>query len=94
MSRIKLSPASLLRSQIQARRAAGHDVIALTSGDLDFPTPDHVIAAAHAAALRGETKYTTVDGTIELKDAVRVRVPSGQWSGLRSRRGFGRQPRR
>jgi len=73
IDRIRLSPASLLRSQVQARRAAGHDVIALTAGDLDFPTPDHVIAAAHAAALRGETKYTTVDGTPELKDAVRLK---------------------
>jgi aspartate aminotransferase len=72
-SRIKLSPASLLRSEVQARRAAGRDIIALNSGDLDFPTPDHVIAAAHAAALRGETKYTTVDGTPALKDAVRVK---------------------
>ena len=54
-------------------RAAGRDVIALTSGDLDFPTPEHVVTAAHAAALRGETKYTTVDGTPALKDAVRLK---------------------
>jgi aspartate aminotransferase len=73
MHRIRLSPASILRGQAQALRAAGRDVIALASGDLDFPTPDHVVAAAHAAALRGETKYTTVDGTPAMKDAVRLK---------------------
>jgi len=73
MSRIRLSPASTLRAQAQALRATGRDVIALTAGDLDFPTPSHVLAAAHAAALRGETKYTTVDGTAALKDAVRLK---------------------
>jgi len=71
MSRVKLSPASILQSQAQTSRAAGRDVITLTSGDLDFPTPDHVPAAAHAAGLRGETRYTTVDGTAARKDAVR-----------------------
>jgi aspartate aminotransferase len=73
MSRIKLSPASMLRSQAQALRAAGRDVIALSSGDLDFPTPDHVVAAAHAAALQGDTKYSTIDGTATLKEAVRLK---------------------
>ena len=58
---------------MQALRTAGRDVIALTSGDLDFPTPDHVVAAAHAAALRGETKYTSVDGKPALKDAIRLK---------------------
>jgi len=70
-SRVKLSPASVLQRQAQTLRAAGRDVITLTSGDLDFPTPDHVPEAAHAAGLRGETRYTTVDGTAALKDAVR-----------------------
>jgi aspartate aminotransferase len=73
MSRIEPSPASRLRAQAQALRAAGRDVIVLTSGDLDFPSPDHVIAAAHAAMLRGDTKYSTVDGTAALKDAVRAK---------------------
>jgi len=64
------SPASILRRRARELRAAGRDVIELSSGNLDFPTPDHVIAAAHAAALRGETRYTDVDGTPELKQAV------------------------
>lgn len=43
----------------------------MTAGDLDFPTPPHVIEAAMAAARAGDTRYTNVDGTPELKDAVR-----------------------
>jgi aspartate aminotransferase len=73
ISSIRLSPVSILRSRVQSLRLAGRDVIALTSGDLDFATPDQVIAEAHAAMLRGETKYTTIDGTPALKDAVRIK---------------------
>ncbi len=72
IGRIQASPASVLRRRARELRAAGRDVIELSAGDLDFATPDHVIAAAHAAALRGDTRYTTVDGTPELKDAVRA----------------------
>ena len=72
VSGIQPSPASILRRRARELRAAGRDIIELSSGNLDFPTPDHVIAAAHAAALRGETRYTDVDGTPELKQAVRA----------------------
>ncbi|WOH82582.1 pyridoxal phosphate-dependent aminotransferase [Bradyrhizobium sp. BEA-2-5] len=72
MSGITASPASVLRRRARELRAAGRDIIELSSGNLDFPTPDHVIAAAHAAALRGETRYTDVDGTPELKRAVQA----------------------
>src|SRR3954470_18968979 len=71
LSGIQASPASILRRRARELRAAGRDVIELSSGNLDFATPDHVIAAAHAAALRGETRYTDVDGTPDMKQAVR-----------------------
>jgi aspartate aminotransferase len=70
MSRIAASPAAVLRRRARELRAAGRDVIELSSGDLDFPTPAHVVAAAAAAARRGETRYTNADGTPELKDAI------------------------
>jgi aspartate aminotransferase len=72
LSGIQPSPASVLRRRARELRAAGRDVIELSSGNLAFATPDHVISAAHAAALRGETRYTDVDGTPELKQAVRT----------------------
>lgn len=51
-------------------RQAGRDVIALSAGEPDFDTPEHVRAAAIAAINRGETRYTDVDGIAELKEAV------------------------
>ncbi len=72
ISGIKPSPAPVLRRRARELRAAGRDIIELSSGNLDFPTPDHVIAAAHQAALRGETRYTDVEGTPELKQAVQA----------------------
>jgi aspartate aminotransferase len=55
----------------RALRAQGIDVISLSLGEPDFATPAHVIEAAHAAALGGETKYPPVDGTPALIEAVR-----------------------
>lgn len=72
LSGIQPSPASILRRRARELREAGRDIIELSSGNLDFATPDHVIAAAYAAALRGETRYTDVDGTPEMKQAARA----------------------
>jgi aspartate aminotransferase len=57
-------------ARARALRAAGHDVISLTLGEPDFATPPHAIAAAHQAALRGDTRYPPVSGTPALIDAV------------------------
>jgi aspartate aminotransferase len=54
-------------------RAAGRDVISLSLGEPDFPTPAHVVRAAHEAAVRGETKYPPLGGTEALKAAVRAK---------------------
>ncbi len=54
----------------RALRAAGRDIISLTLGEPDFPTPAHVVEAAYAAALRGETKYPPLTGTPALKNVV------------------------
>jgi aspartate aminotransferase len=74
MACIQASPASILRRHARDLRAAGRDIIDLSSGDLDFATPDHVRTAAQAAAARGETRYTNVEGTAELRDAVRAKL--------------------
>ena len=49
----------------------GKPVIILGAGEPDFDTPDHVKQAAWQAIERGETKYTALDGTPELKAAIR-----------------------
>ncbi|MCC7045702.1 MAG: pyridoxal phosphate-dependent aminotransferase [Alphaproteobacteria bacterium] len=51
-------------------QAQGKDVIALSSGEPDFMTPDNVRAAAQAAVARGESKYPPVAGLPELREAV------------------------
>lgn len=60
--------------QITARAAAmqrdGQPVIILGAGEPDFDTPDHIKAAAAQAILEGQTKYTTLDGSARMKQAV------------------------
>jgi aspartate aminotransferase len=51
-------------------RAAGRDIIGLGAGEPDFDTPPHIKAAAIEAIKNGQTKYTNVDGTPELKQAI------------------------
>jgi len=48
----------------------GKDVIALSSGEPDFDTPEHIKNAAKKAIDAGKIKYTNVDGIVELKEAV------------------------
>ncbi len=70
LSRIKPSPTMAVTNLARELRAAGRDIIGLGAGEPDFDTPDHIKEAAIAAIRRGETKYTNVDGTPELKAAI------------------------
>jgi aspartate aminotransferase len=67
---VKPSPTLAITARAKALRAAGKDVIGLGAGEPDFDTPDHIKAAAIAAINDGFTKYTAVDGTPELKQAI------------------------
>ena len=51
-------------------RARGEDIVSLSAGEPDFDTPEHIREAAIAAIRNGQTRYTQVDGTPELKDAI------------------------
>lgn len=51
-------------------KAEGRDIVGLGAGEPDFDTPEHIKAAAVDALKRGFTKYTPVDGTPGLKQAV------------------------
>lgn len=51
-------------------KAQGRDVIGLAAGEPDFDTPQHIKQAAIKAIQNGQTKYTAVDGTAELKQAI------------------------
>jgi aspartate aminotransferase len=59
-----------MAARARALRAAGQDVISLSIGEPDLPTPLHVIEAAHRAALAGETRYPPIAGTEACRAAV------------------------
>ena len=67
---IKPSPTLAVTARAKALKAEGKDIIGLGAGEPDFDTPDHIKAAAIEAINNGFTKYTAVDGTPELKQAV------------------------
>ena len=71
IQRIKPSPSGAARAIIAELREQGREVIDLTIGEPDFPTPAHIREAALASAARGETRYTHVQGTPALRRAVR-----------------------
>ena len=70
LGRIKPSATVAVSSKARELKAAGHDVIGLGAGEPDFDTPDPIKAAAKAAIDAGETKYTAVAGTPELRAAI------------------------
>ena len=70
LGRIKPSPTIAVTNQAKELKAAGRDVIGLGAGEPDFDTPDYIKNAAKTAMDNGETKYTAVDGTPALKDAI------------------------
>ena len=65
--------ATRARSACGSCEAQGRDIIGLTIGEPDFETPGNIKEAATAAMWREETKYTNVDGTPELKAAIRAK---------------------
>jgi aspartate aminotransferase len=69
LSRIKLSPSTAATQRARELRAQGHDIIALTIGQPDFNTPEHVKKGVMAALTRNETKYPPIDGIPELREA-------------------------
>ena len=67
---IKPSPTLAVTARAAELRAAGKDIISLGAGEPDFDTPPHIKQAAIAALEQGQTKYTPVDGTPALKQAI------------------------
>ena len=70
VQRVKPSPTLAVTALAQQLRAQGRDVVGLAAGEPDFDTPDHIKEAAIKAIRDGQTKYTAVDGTAGLKQAI------------------------
>jgi aspartate aminotransferase len=70
VERARISASARAAQRARELRAAGRNIIELAQGEPDFNTPDHVIEAAYRAMHAGQTHYTPVDGTPELKAAI------------------------
>ncbi|MCK8515985.1 pyridoxal phosphate-dependent aminotransferase [Methylonatrum kenyense] len=76
VQRVKPSPTLAVTARAAELRAAGKDIIGLGAGEPDFDTPEHIKEAAIEAIRAGKTKYTPVDGTPELKQAIQRKFSS------------------
>jgi aspartate aminotransferase len=70
LARVKPSPTLAITAKAAELKATGRDIISLSVGEPDFDTPDPIKEAAYKAMKAGQTKYTAVDGTPALKDAI------------------------
>jgi aspartate aminotransferase len=69
LQRIAPSQTTAMTDRATALKAEGRDIISLSVGEPDFATPAHVLEAARAAMASGQTKYTPVGGTAQMKQA-------------------------
>ncbi len=71
----ELKPSATLAISAKEKelRSQGVDVVGFGAGEPDFPTPAHIREAAKRSLDRGETFYTPVGGTVELKKAIMKR---------------------
>lgn len=70
LARVKPSATIAISAKANALKAQGKNIIALSFGEPDFDTPDNIKEAAIKAIRSGDTKYTAVDGTAALKEAI------------------------
>ena len=73
MARVKPSPTGAVLALVTELRAQGRDIISLGAGEPDFDTPEHIRDAAVAAIAAGQTRYTPIGGTPELKAAIQAK---------------------
>ncbi|MFZ3228577.1 MAG: pyridoxal phosphate-dependent aminotransferase [Pseudobdellovibrio sp.] len=72
--KLKTSPTLFLVSKAKELQAKGHDVISLTVGEPDWPTYPMAAEAGIHAIQSGQTKYTSAQGTLELRNAILKRT--------------------
>jgi aspartate aminotransferase len=70
VAHLRASATIAVSQRARELRAAGRAIIDLGAGEPDFGTPAYVMAAAHAALDAGATRYTAVQGIVELREAI------------------------
>ena len=73
MGRFKASPSQIASARVRDMVADGHNIVKLTAGEPDFPTPDNAKAAAIACMDANEIRYTPINGLPEMREAARVK---------------------
>ena len=71
VQKVKPSATMAVTAKANELKAQGIKVVPMGSGEPDFDTPSNIQTAAVAAIRGGKTRYTAVDGTAELKSAIR-----------------------
>ncbi|MFH1194261.1 MAG: pyridoxal phosphate-dependent aminotransferase [bacterium] len=74
IDKVILSPTMLLSQKAIEMRASGIDIVDLTVGEPDFPTPLNIKEAAIRAIKANYTKYTINSGTVELRKAISAKL--------------------
>ena len=69
---LKMIPSATMEINrtVSRLKAEGKDIIGLNVGEPDFNTPDFIIEACVKAMKDGETKYTSVEGILPLREAI------------------------
>jgi len=70
VSRIQPSPTISITAKAKKLKQEGKKIIDFSAGEPDFDTPDNIKEAAIKAIQDGQTKYTPVNGTKELIEAI------------------------
>ena len=70
VSRIQPSPTISITAKAKKLKQEGKKIIDFSAGEPDFDTPDNIKQAAIKAIQDGQTKYTPVNGTKELIEAI------------------------
>jgi len=70
VQRVKPSSTLVLSARVAALKAQGKDIITLGIGEPDFDTPSHIKRAAIEAMEKGLTKYTSIEGLLDLRKAI------------------------
>ena len=70
MASLQPSATLAMAARAGAMKASGIDVIDLSVGEPDFPTPEHICQAGKAAISAGKTKYTPAAGIPALREAI------------------------
>ena len=73
MGRFKPSASQMASARVRELVAEGRDIVKLTAGEPDFPTPEHAKAAALEVMFRNEIRYTPINGTLEMRTAAQTK---------------------